>query len=190
MKTLLLLFLLVGRALADPSCNCPSLSVSGVATVNGNLNVQGFIDTYNGNRKGGASFGAAFTLATLTDGPRGNSGGTLAIFNTAAADATYKVWWYGEQTASGSGGTCATSATIPISLQWTGPSAASSANNQSSTGATLTLTAIMGTNNSKFESATIRAKGGTTINLVEGTFTNGNCTTQPTFTIWSGVTQL
>ena len=133
----------------------------------------------------GTNFSSAnVQTATANQGPKSTGSTTFnVIASTAAADSFYKFSFYAEQTAAGSGGTCSTNATVVLNLRWTGPANQT----QNSATVTLTLTPTLGGNNA-VQNIMVRSKASTALTVVEGTFTNGNCSTQPTYTIWGSAT--
>lgn len=147
------------------------------------------VNSYNGVNT--AEHGVPATVGSASQGPKSTGATTFnALASTIASDAFYNLWFYAEETAAGSGGTCSTAASVVLNLRWTGPDS----QQQNTAAVTLSLPAALATGTQPTGSASqnvlVRAKASTALVVVEGTFTNGNCSTQPTYTIWGGATAL
>jgi hypothetical protein len=164
------------------------VSLAGPASIGSSaqltVNSSGMVTKYNGTST--ANSGVPAEVGSVTDGPKSTGGSTVTILaSTSASDSIYLIDFYAEQTNAGSGGTCATNATVPLNLRWTGPASQT----QNSTPVTLTLTPALAGNNA-VQTMVVRAKASTVLTLVEGTFTNGNCTTQPKYSVWATATAM
>jgi hypothetical protein len=122
-----------------------------------------------------------------TDNFFASFGPTNLIATTAAATTLYRIHFHLYQTASGSGGTCATDAMAFLNFAWTTPANQAAVSNNY--WGPLTIPPILGT--CDLASATgcmgmdspivVKASSAITYSV---TWADGNCTTQPTATVY------
>ena len=119
-----------------------------------------------------AAFVTPAGLATLAAFHTTQSGNLLAA---PAASQAYRVNYYAWQAASGSGGTCATSATVTLAFTWADPSGTA----QTKTLSALSLPPTLAGGAYQSGEFSVVTASGTAI-AYTATWANGNCTTQPT----------
>jgi hypothetical protein len=110
--------------------------------------------------------------ATLTPFSTTQSGNLVA---TPTANKAYRAGYYLWQAASGTGGTCATSATVTLAFTWKDPSGTA----QTRTETALALPPTLAAGAYQTDAFEIVTASGTAI-AYSATYANGNCTTQPT----------
>lgn len=120
-----------------------------------------------------------------TSGSLAASIGATTMATVPASGATYRFSYYSYQTILGSG--CSTNTTVQVTFFWTDPSGSSQTSlGNSSWTLTITNNGTLGSTSTiggATPSVLIRAKGSTTIQY-STTYTQGTCTTGPSYQAW------